>query len=61
MKPALVTFRDVVKKFVAFDSITLQQLWGNIFAVKFLLLREIARNSEAQALQHPKFSISYTA
>jgi hypothetical protein len=61
MKPASVTFHFVVKKFVAFDSITFQQLSGNIFALKFLLFREIARNSEAQTFRHPKLSISYTA
>jgi hypothetical protein len=33
-------------------------VWGNIFALRFLLLREIARNLEAQTFRHPKLSIS---
>lgn len=47
MKPLFTTLYDSVKKVIAFNSIPFQQLWGNIFVLKFVLLCQQVRNPAA--------------
>jgi hypothetical protein len=44
MKPVFATWHDTLKRFVALYSIPLQELLGNIVSLKFVLLRQQARN-----------------
>jgi hypothetical protein len=61
MKPAFVTRHDAVNK-VVFDIIPFKPLRGNFSSLKFVLLRQLARNPVAQTSRYPKIStISCTA